>query len=226
MRSRPPAPAAARPYRGLVNEHPVVELPDLPQHVRDAVRLAQSGVEIGLTDCGEPVGSLHFRRHVIEGSIVAHGAGDPTPDDADGEAVHPHPEGVHVVAAAMALPDAVRARLSEEFGDDYVVLDIRRAPRTADIVLTHPVSSRLIEGLQGSFPRARIIVTELVDEEYDIRYTGDVTRVLEAGAETYLPPSDVATAARAIRAHVESPGRALGGGAQSLGPATTNSIDP
>lgn len=190
---------------------PVVDLQDLPAHVREAVRVARSGGDITVTDGGEVLGSLQFRRHVLEGTLLpaASGAGDGEDPQADA----PHGDGVLVIAAAMELPAALRARLSAEYGPDAIVLDIREAPRTADVVLTHPVSPMLVANLRSMFPRARVVVTEIVDEEFGVRYAGDVTRMLEAGAETYLPPADVGTLAGALRAHLESgTGPALGPG--------------
>ncbi|MFD9738370.1 hypothetical protein [Umezawaea sp. NPDC059074] len=101
------------------------------------------------------------------------------------------PEDVKVVATAMKLSSSARASLSTRLGPDYIVLDMNAAPKSADVLLTPPVSPQLIGGLRSLFPKARVVVTELEDEEFGISYQGPVRRLLDAGADSYLPPSTI-----------------------------------
>ncbi|GEP40440.1 hypothetical protein NPS01_41030 [Nocardioides psychrotolerans] len=99
--------------------------------------------------------------------------------------------GAIVVATTMPLSDEARADLSELLGPDYVVVDIKRAPPTTNIVLTTVVSGQLIGSLRGLFPQARILLTELHDVARGIRYAGPVTRVLDTGPDGYFVSHDL-----------------------------------
>jgi len=101
------------------------------------------------------------------------------------------PDDVKVVATAMKLSSSARASLSTRLGPDYIVLDMDAAPKSADVLLTPPVSPQLIGGLRSLFPKARVVITELEDEEFGISYQGPVRRLLDAGADSYLPPSTI-----------------------------------
>lgn len=99
--------------------------------------------------------------------------------------------GAIVVATTMPLSDEARADLSALLGPDYVVVDIKRAPPTTNIVLTTVVSGQLIGSLRGLFPHARILLTELHDVARGIRYAGPVTRVLDTGPDGYFVSHDL-----------------------------------
>lgn len=86
----------------------------------------------------------------------------------------------------MRMSDAARTRLGDAFGDSYLVLDFADAPSTADVLLTHAASSQLIGRLKGMFPQARILVTEILDEELGLDVRGPVGRPLDAGDDTVL----------------------------------------
>lgn len=100
-------------------------------------------------------------------------------------------EGVTVVVTAMKLSESARVTLSTQLGPDYIVLDIRSAPRSADIVLVPPSSPTLIRTARSMFPKARVIVTEIEDAELGVSYLGPVRRMLDAGAEAYLTSTTV-----------------------------------
>ena len=68
----------------------------------------------------------------------------------------------------MRLSEVARRRLSDEFGADYIVLDLHEAPTTTDVLLTHPVSPQLLGMLRHQFPSARVLITEIEDEELGI----------------------------------------------------------
>jgi hypothetical protein len=171
-----------------------LDLEQLPPDVRAAVEDALAGDAIVLHRSGVPIGSLEFRSNVLEGTVVEVPL-EPAPTTTV-------PDGVTVVATAMKLSDAARRRLSEEFGDDYVVLDINAAPDTTDVLLTHPVSPQLLGILRHQFPHARVVITEIEDEELGVRYAGPVSRLLDAGASAYLPPRPIAETAANVHAYL------------------------
>ncbi|WP_309650263.1 nuclear transport factor 2 family protein [Nocardioides sp.] len=96
-----------------------------------------------------------------------------------------------VVATTMPLSDTARADLSAQLGPGYVVVDIKKAPPTTNIVLTTVVSGQLIGVLRATFPEARILLTELHDAERGIRYAGPVTRVMDTGPDGYFVTHDL-----------------------------------
>ena len=171
-----------------------LDLEELPPFVRRAVEDAIAGGSIILTRSGVGVGSLTFAPNVLEGTMIE----------------RPHepfvaawiPDGVTVVATTMKLSDAVRRRLSDEFGAAYLVLDIHTAPATTDVLLTHPLSPQLLGRLRLQFPDARIVVTEIADEELDVFFPGPVSRLLDAGASAYLPPRPLAEVAATVHAYL------------------------
>lgn len=175
-----------------------LDLNDLPSDVAARLTAAVAGAELALVRGGAPVGSLTFRPHVAEGTVVGSAPG------VDTSAPEPGSTGdVTVVATAMDLSDAARARLAQELGGSFVVVDIREAPDTADILLLNPVSTNLIGLLRRQFPQARVIVTEIDDPELGVSYPGPVSKLLDAGASTYLPPRPVAHVAAGVLAHLE-----------------------
>lgn len=53
--------------------------------------------------------------------------------------------------------------------------------------------------LRAQFPDARVIITEIDDEELGVSYSGPVSRLLDAGATAYLPPRPVSAIASMVR---------------------------
>ena len=179
-----------------------LDLETLPREVRSAVEAMVAGREVTLRSEGRELGVLAFRPAVLEGAVVA---GPPAP------VVEPAPvdtvrDGVTVVATATKLSDAARRRLSDELGPDYIVLDLLKAPTTADVVLTHPVSPQLLGSLRAGFPNARVIVTEIDDEELGVSQLGPVSRLLDAGAAAYLPPRPLREVASSVHAYLTGSG--------------------
>jgi len=148
-----------------------IDATDLPAEVVAFLEALPPGSDLVVTRDGEPLALLRGPRSV---------AADPPSEDRTD---------VIVVATAMRLSAAARAALSAELGPGYVVLDLRAAPSTADVVLVPPSSPQLIGGMRAQFPRARVIVTEVEDAELGVSYTGPVRRMLDAGAEAYLAPA-------------------------------------
>ena len=118
----------------------------------------------------------------------------------------------------MRLSDVARRRLSNELGDDYVVVDIHEAPASTDVLLTHPVSPQLLGILRQQFPNARVVITEIEDEELGVRFSGPVSRMLDAGAAAYLPPRPIAQVAAHVHAFLTQEG------APTLEPGTQGSM--
>jgi hypothetical protein len=90
-----------------------------------------------------------------------------------------------VVVTTMPLSAEVRGSLSEMLGDGYLLLDIKDAPSTTNIVLTTVLSRRSLDSLRKLFPAARILLTELDDPEQHISYPGPISRALDAGPDGY-----------------------------------------
>lgn len=178
----------------MVKAQEQLEVEDLPPDVRAAVEGAIAGDGIVLTRSGLTIGSLEFRSNVLEGNVIER----PHEEFSSASAS----DGVTVIATAMKLSDAARRRLADEFGADYVVLDIHAAPTSTDVLLTHPVSPQLLGLLRHQFPNARILITEIEDEELDVRYSGPVSRLLDAGASAYLPPRPIAEVAANVHAYL------------------------
>lgn len=178
---------------GHRGDSPTLDLETLPRELRDVINAAIEGADIALVDGNRHVGQLSFRSSVLEGVIL--------PEERTAPEVET-PEGVTVVATAMKLSDTARRRLSDEFGSEYIVLDLHDAPPTTDVLLLHPVSPQLLGRLRGEFPQARVIITEIEDDELEISYPGPVSRLLNAGASAYLPPRPVGEVAAGVRAYL------------------------
>lgn len=170
-----------------------LDLRDLPPAASAALEAALTGEEVTVSRDGEQLGTVTCRLAVLAGQVVA--AAPP------GEAPSPR-EDVAIVATAMELSERAHRQLSERFGEGYLVLDLHEAPPTTDILLVPPISPQLIASLRTQFPAARLLVTEIEDEELGVHYAGPVARMLEAGASAYLPPRPVTEIAGAVHAHL------------------------
>ena len=173
---------------------PQLDVEALPPDVRAAIEAAIAGESIILTRSGARIGSLAFGTNVLEGTVV-----EPRHEPVSETSV---PDGVTVIATAMKLSDAARRRLSDELGAAYIVLDIHAAPSSTDVLLTHPVSPQLLGILRQQFPNARVVITEIEDDEVGVRYSGPVSRLLDAGAAAYLPPRPIAEVAANVHAYL------------------------
>jgi hypothetical protein len=192
---------------GRLRGAPSLDLEALPPDVRGAVDAMLAGQEVTLRRDGCEIGVLVHRPSVLVGTVV----GGPEPGlghgDGDPEAAAPRvPDGAMVVATATKLSKAARQRLSDELGEGYVVLDLLKAPTSADVVLTHPVSPQLLGSLRMMFPDARIIVTEIEDDELGVSAPGPVSRLLDAGASAYLPPRPLREVAANVHAYLTGSG--------------------
>jgi hypothetical protein len=189
---------------------PTPDLETLPREVRSAVEAMVAGREVTLRREGGDVGVLAFRPAVLEGTVVSgpqpSAAESATPEAAPEATPEAAPDGVTVVATATKTvrrraPSALRrtgARLHR--------LDLLKAPSTADVVLTHPVSPQLLGSLRAGFPSARVIVTEIDDEELGVSHPGPVSRLLDAGASAYLPPRPLREVASSVHAYLTAHG--------------------
>ncbi|WP_460816725.1 hypothetical protein [Nocardioides korecus] len=209
-RSRAGTPVGHDPAR------PVLDLDSLPRQARAAVEGVLGRRETDVVSGGEVLGTLTFRARVLEGNVVR-------PREPDDEtATAPRPDGVTVVATTMRMSSAARERLATAMGEGYLVVDFADAPPTTDVVLAHAVSHQLMSTFAAMFPRARIVVTEILDEELGLHVRGPVGVLLAAGAHAYLPPQPVEDVARTVHAYLTAqPGPALeagGSGSRALGP--------
>jgi hypothetical protein len=91
-----------------------------------------------------------------------------------------------LVVTTMPLSKLARAELSEMLGPGYAVVDMRSAPRSANIVLTTVVSGTALGILRGTFPQARILFTELHDDERGISFAGPLSRIVAQAPDGYF----------------------------------------
>jgi antitoxin (DNA-binding transcriptional repressor) of toxin-antitoxin stability system len=169
-----------------VPEAPQVDLAHLPDDVAALIEALRPGDEVVITRAGAPIATISSTGGVLEGDIVM----PDKPEEDSGER-RTGDDTVTVVATAMKLSERARASLSAELGTDYIVVDMHTAPTRTDVLLVPPVSPQLIGSLRSMFPAARIVVTEIEDDDLGISYRGPVGRMLDAGAETYLPSTTI-----------------------------------
>lgn len=104
------------------------------------------------------------------------------------------PPAIRVVATTILKADA-RARLSEQLGPGFVVIDLRKAPPSTDIVIAPVVSAQTISALKHMFPHARVVLTEVEDRDLGVLFPGPVRRAVDAGADGYVVAGDLAALA-------------------------------
>ncbi|MEU6794410.1 hypothetical protein ABZ907_22155 [Nonomuraea wenchangensis] len=197
---------------------PRVDVARLPDDVVALIDALEPGENLVLTRDGASIATISSTIDVVQGAVVERAE----PDEAEEQAPIDY-ESVTVVATAMELSAAARVALSTQLGADYVVLDMHAAPATADVLLVPAGSPQLIAGLRSMFPEARVVVTEIEDDELGVQYHGPVRRLLDAGADAYLPPATLHVLARQLD-HTLSQGRELAGGAAEplqIAPAAT-----
>ncbi|MEV0352296.1 hypothetical protein AB0H88_41600 [Nonomuraea sp. NPDC050680] len=184
-----------------------IDVTRLPEDVVALIDALEPGENLVLTRDGASIATISSTIDVVQGAIVARDA----PDEASDQAPIDY-ESVTVVATAMELSTAARVALSTQLGADYVVLDMHAAPATTDVLLVPPGSPQLIAALRSMFPKARVIVTEIEDHELGVQYHGPVRRLLDAGADAYLPPATLPLLARQLD-YTLNQGREIAGGA-------------
>jgi hypothetical protein len=155
----------------------------LPKEFLTLVDSLAAGEELHILRDGQSIATVSGALGAFADGAIDHGDRAERPPLAD--------ENVTVVATAMKLSASARASLSGQLGPDYIVLDMNSAPRTADVILIPPVSPQLIGSLRSRFPKARVVVAEIEDQELGISYSGPVRRLLNAGADAYFPPTTV-----------------------------------
>ncbi|MEV4582594.1 hypothetical protein AB0K16_56210 [Nonomuraea jabiensis] len=165
----------------------------LPEDLVALIDALEPGESLTVTREGRSIATISSTVDVLQGTIVDPGA----PEEANDQPPIDYDD-VTVVATAMELSAKARRSLSTQLGADYVVLDMNAAPATADVLLVPAVSPQLIAMLRSRFPKARVIVTEIEDHELGVSYHGPVRRLLDAGADAYLPPSTVPHLARQL----------------------------
>ncbi|MEU8817549.1 hypothetical protein [Actinoplanes sp. NPDC048796] len=177
-----------------------IDAASLPGDVVELIEALRPGEELVVMRAGAPIGT-------ITGNVVV-------PRRPEIEPLPAGRDDVTVVATAMKLPEQARAALSERLGAGYIVVDMHDAPETADVLLVPPISPQLIGCLRSTFPQARVVVTEIEDDDLGVRYLGPIRRMLDAGAETYLTSSTIPSLAAQLDQAVtarelapEAPGR-------------------
>ncbi|SNT51102.1 hypothetical protein SAMN05216276_105312 [Streptosporangium subroseum] len=165
----------------------------LPEDVVALIDALEPGENLIVTREGESIASISSTIDVLQGAVVDRD----TPEEASDQPPIDY-DGVTVVATAMKLSKAARMSLSAQLGADYIVLDMRAAPATADVLLAPAGSPQLIASLRAMFPKARVIITEIEDHELGVSYQGPVQRLLNAGADAYLPATSVPRLARQL----------------------------
>jgi len=109
-------------------------------------------------------------------------------DGSEGDAGLP---AVRVVATTMLKADA-QARLSEQLGPGFLVLDLRKAPLSTEIVIAPVISAQTISALKHMFPKDRVVLTEVEDADLGVFFPGPVRRAVDAGADGYVVAVDLA----------------------------------
>lgn len=180
-----------------------IDVTSLPEDVVSLIDALGPGDELVITRNGAAIATIAGTGDTAIGE--PHAPGDATDYD-----------NVIVVATAMKLSESARASLSAELGTDYIVLDMHRAPRTADVLLVPPVSPQLIGSLRSMFPKARVILAEIEDAELGVSYQGPVRRLLDAGAETYLASTSMSFLARQLDHAITQRAQITGGNAPRL----------
>jgi hypothetical protein len=172
-----------------------IDLARANPELRALVESLVDGGEVAVERDGTAVGTLRLTPVVLSGTVHGPATTEATVD-------RPLRDGVKVVVTTMRLSPTARQRLGDALGADYVVLDFAEAPDSADIVLTHPVSPQLLGRFHLLFPTAHVVVTEIDDPELGIDVTGPVGRLLDAGAQAYLPARPVEKVAENVLAYV------------------------
>ncbi|MFI7641714.1 hypothetical protein [Nonomuraea sp. NPDC049400] len=184
-----------------------IDVTRLPEDIVALIDALEPGESLVVTRDGGSIAAISSTVDVVQGAIVDRDA----PDDANDQ-VPTNYENVTVVATAMELSTAARLALSTQLGTDYVVLDMHAAPKTADVLLVPPGSPQLIGALRSMFPEARVIIAEIEDHALGVQYHGPVRRLLDAGADAYLPPASLSHLARQLD-YTLNQGREIAGGA-------------
>ncbi|SFI29102.1 hypothetical protein SAMN05216275_102299 [Streptosporangium canum] len=170
-----------------------IDVTHLPEDVVALIDALEPGENLVLTRDGAPIATISSTVDVVQGAIVDRD----TPQEADDQPPIDY-DNVTVVATAMKLSKAARMSLSTQLGADYIVLDMLAAPATTDVLLAPPGSPQLIGSLRSMFPKARVIITEIEDHELGVNYQGPIRRLLNAGADAYLPATSVPRLARQL----------------------------
>jgi hypothetical protein len=173
-----------------------IDVARLPEDVVALIDGLGLGEDLVVTRDGNSIATITSTVGALDDAVT-----DPDDPDEAVETTERPPtddDDVTVVATAMKLSASARVSLSAELGTDYVVLDMHKAPRTADVLLVPPVSPQLIEKLRSLYPKARVVVAEIEDRELGVSYQGPVRRMLDAGAETYLSTTTMPRLARQL----------------------------
>ena len=154
----------------------------LPEDVLALVGTLRPGEELHIVSDGTTIATISAAVH----------------DGNGGNSGIPAGEKVTLVATAMKLSESARTTLSAQLGPDYLVVDLHSAPETVDVLLIPPVSPQLIGSLRARFPKAKVVIAEIEDRELGVSYEGPLRRLLDAGADSYLPVGTIPQMARQL----------------------------
>jgi hypothetical protein len=129
--------------------------------------------------------------------------------------------GPKIVVTALDLKQPAREALAQRLGPGHVVVDIRDAGNSADIVLIPPASPQLVGALRAMFPDAQLLITEFTDDEFGVDFSGPVGRSVGSGVDGYfvVPTLDeLATVTRQAGSHPTTRGRL------TTGPSTSRQV--
>ena len=113
-------------------------------------------------------------------------AADQTSEPATAVSATDVDNGPIIVVTAIALSPAAREELADRLGPGHLVVDIRDAGETADIVLIPPASPQLLGCLRATFPQASLLITEFTDDDFGANFAGPVARSINSGADGYF----------------------------------------
>jgi hypothetical protein len=183
-----------------------IDVTRLPEDVVALIDALGPGEDLVITRDGDEIATILSTKDAFDDAVT----------DPDLSTEQPSTDNVTVVATAMKLSAPARLTLSAELGTDYIVLDMHAAPTTTDVLLVPPSSPQLIRGLRSLYPKARVIVTEIEDEELGVSYHGPVRRMLDAGAETYLTSTTVPRLASQLNRAITQRHQLTGGSTEQL----------
>jgi hypothetical protein len=101
---------------------------------------------------------------------------------------------VTVAVAVPLAPDRLQATQAA-LGPGLLLVDIRRAPTDAAVVIVPPCSPGTLRAVMRTFPKAQVLV---VEPDGDLG-AGPISRALGAGASAYVRTAEIGGLAASVR---------------------------
>lgn len=183
-----------------------IDVDALPAEVVALIDALAGGEELVITRGDEPIATVSpMATASVRPTAPARPAASSAGPSAGGDRVT-------IVASALHMSDDVRSVLSDSLGEHYLLLDFNAAPPTADVLLVPPgIGLTLLSCLRGSFPRARVMVVEAMDDSLGLSSNGPVRRLMDAGVESYLVSPTVPALAEQLEQAVTRRAQLTGG---------------